>query len=408
MQSAPRVVTSQRVRAAPLTVIALVLVGVLAAPGAGLASNVLSDAFIDPTDGAFDTSNWLLEKRGFLPVPILVTEPAVGYGGGAALLFFHRTEEDIEAARQRAEEKEAAEQEGADEGAPTEVLTHPPSISFAAGLGTESKSWLAGGGHYGIWLGDRVRTLTMGGYSSLNVDYYVGDTSFPYNIEGFLVSQEVLLRIRSTDFFLGGAYGFQLLDPTFGATSPSGEGFDLDADKNAGFAFIGAFDNRDNIFTPNRGQYVRVDGTLFRDNLGGDHDWELLETSVITYHPLFDEKLVVGLRAGADFAFNDSVFYMEPYVDLRGVAALRYQDVRAGEGELELRWRVWRRFSLIGFAGVGWVDGEKSDAEDIGPIPAGGFGFRYLMARRMGMHTGVDFAWSEDTFAFYIQVGSAW
>ena len=47
------------------------------------------DQFIDPTDGKFDTSNWLLNKKGFLPVPIIVTEPAVGYGGGAALLFFH-------------------------------------------------------------------------------------------------------------------------------------------------------------------------------------------------------------------------------------------------------------------------------------------------------------------------------
>lgn len=49
------------------------------------------DKFIDPKDGEFDASDWLLHQRGFLPVPIIVTEPAVGYGGGAALLFFHQS-----------------------------------------------------------------------------------------------------------------------------------------------------------------------------------------------------------------------------------------------------------------------------------------------------------------------------
>jgi len=48
-----------------------------------------SDTFIDPVDGQFDTSNWLLNKQGFLPVPIIITEPAIGYGGGVALVYFH-------------------------------------------------------------------------------------------------------------------------------------------------------------------------------------------------------------------------------------------------------------------------------------------------------------------------------
>lgn len=50
------------------------------------------DMFKDPQDGRLDTSRWLLERRGFLPVPIVITEPAVGYGGGVALAFLHHTE----------------------------------------------------------------------------------------------------------------------------------------------------------------------------------------------------------------------------------------------------------------------------------------------------------------------------
>src|SRR5688500_6885904 len=47
--------------------------------------------FTDPEDGAFDASAWLLDKKGFLPVPIIVTEPAIGYGAGAALLWFRES-----------------------------------------------------------------------------------------------------------------------------------------------------------------------------------------------------------------------------------------------------------------------------------------------------------------------------
>ena len=48
-----------------------------------------TDRFIDPEDGMFDTSEWLLTHRGFLPVPIIITEPAVDNGLGIALAFFH-------------------------------------------------------------------------------------------------------------------------------------------------------------------------------------------------------------------------------------------------------------------------------------------------------------------------------
>lgn len=43
--------------------------------------------FRDKQDGALDASEWLVEKKGFLPVPILITEPAVGYGAGLGLMF---------------------------------------------------------------------------------------------------------------------------------------------------------------------------------------------------------------------------------------------------------------------------------------------------------------------------------
>ena len=56
------------------------LTGLLVLSSAPLQASSLFDKFIDPTDGQFDTSGWLIDNKGFLPVPILITEPAVGAG----------------------------------------------------------------------------------------------------------------------------------------------------------------------------------------------------------------------------------------------------------------------------------------------------------------------------------------
>jgi len=66
-------------------------IAVLLAAGAAHAAEEkswFSDRFIDPQDGQFDASNYLLDHKGAFPFPIIITEPAVGYGGGLALMWF--------------------------------------------------------------------------------------------------------------------------------------------------------------------------------------------------------------------------------------------------------------------------------------------------------------------------------
>ena len=59
----------------------------VAAAGAR-AGEGLREIFKDPEDSRLDASQWLVGRRRFLPVPLVITESAVGYGGGLALAFF--------------------------------------------------------------------------------------------------------------------------------------------------------------------------------------------------------------------------------------------------------------------------------------------------------------------------------
>ena len=116
-----------------LLVILLLTVCFIAAPLSQNAhSGSFMDKFIDPKDEKFDASNWLLKHRGFLPVPIIITEPAVGYGAGLNLLFFHQSM-DEKIAQQQIDTGEMVN------GKKKKLL--PPSISGAVGFKTENDTW---------------------------------------------------------------------------------------------------------------------------------------------------------------------------------------------------------------------------------------------------------------------------
>ena len=86
-------------------------------------------------------SQWLLSWRGALPVPLIITEPAVGYGGGLGLIYFHR--------------KDGAGTEPAV--AEPDHAPAPPSVSGVFAAATENGTKIGGAGHLGIWRNDTVR-----------------------------------------------------------------------------------------------------------------------------------------------------------------------------------------------------------------------------------------------------------
>jgi len=76
--------------------------------------------------------------------------------------------------------------------------------------------------------------------------------------------------------------------------------------------------------------------------------------------------------------------------------------------EAELRWQFWKRFSLVGFVGSGAAWNEFDRFESTQTVATGGVGFRYEIARKYGIHMGMDVAFGPDNSAVYVQVGGAW
>jgi hypothetical protein len=165
-------------------------------------------------------------------------------------------------------------------------------------------------------------------------------------------------------------------------------------------------DSRDNIFTPNKGLFFEMEAAFARGSFGSDANYRTVNARAFSWHQAGD--WVLGARGDARTSSGDVPFYAEPYIVLRGVPSVRYQDRTALVGEGEARWNVTPRWALVGFGGVGKAYGRRQPWSESETVAAGGVGFRYLVARKLNLYAGIDVARGPEDSAFYITAGSAW
>ena len=167
------------------------------------------------------------------------------------------------------------------------------------------------------------------------------------------------------------------------------------------------FDSRDNVFTPTRGIYAETSLLASREALGASDDFERFQQLLIGWMPL-PHQVTLGARASYAWSSSGTPFFLRPFVQLRGVPAMRYQGDEVASLEVEARWQFYGRWSIVAFGGgaTARTDGDAFSATR--NVGSGGFGFRYELARKFGLHAGIDFAHSPGTNAVYLQVGNAW
>jgi hypothetical protein len=87
---------------------------------------------------------------------------------------------------------------------------------------------------------------------------------------------------------------------------------------------------------------------------------------------------------------------------------MKYQNNNTIVFETEADYNIGKRWTILGFAGMGNAYASISEFEEGKSVRTIGSGFRYLAMRKLGARMGMDFAASQDDFAFYIVFGTAW
>lgn len=347
--------------------------------------------FVDPEDGQLDLSELLATAHGFLPVPIVVTEPAVGYGFGGAALFLRPRREAGAAGWSR------------------------PDLSAVGALATENGTWAGFAGDSSNWLGDRLRTLVGLFQGDINLDFYRPTLANPgerrpvsYSLDavGGLAEADWRL-VADADWWVGLRYVYADVDASLRREPVVPLPDDAGRVKISAPTLLLTYDARDNLFTPTQGLYASGSLLVSREAYGSSANFERFDQVVMGWTP-FGREVTLGLRGDYGWASDGTPFFLLPYVMLRGVPAMRYAGEDAASVEAELRWRVRDRWSLVAFGGHGWTRTRGDRLEVAQDVASGGAGFRYEIARRFGLHVGLDLARSADTTAFYIVVGNAW
>lgn len=351
-------------------------------------------SFRHPEDSAFDMSSFLLEHQGVMPVFTIITEPAVDYGAGLALLYFHK---------RKAQYK-------------TYV---PPDISGVIGLGTLNGTWGAGAFHMHTFGENRVRTVTAILKPDIHYDYYGNNSTVlsknpvPITLDSWIIYQKAQMRIAETKFYVGASYLYFNADITIDTIPRKTFVNELIKKINVNSVIstitpMVSYDSRNNIFTPTKGVNAEVMLNYSAQWLGSSDDYTTLNANFYTYYPV-STKLFSAYRFEACHLMGDAPFYAYPSVVLRGIPAMRYQSSNTMVAETEWRYNVYKRWSLLAFTGGGKAFESTDTFNDIDWAYTLGTGFRYEIARALGIHMGTDFAWGNaEDFAFYIVFGSSW
>lgn len=365
---------------------------VLVASCIAIPAAVVGVELTDPQDGWLDASEFLDTAYGFIPVIAPITEPAVGYGAVGALVFIDR--------------HPAGEQQ----------QFVRPNITVAGGLATENGTRGAFAGHLGTWQDGRLRTMVALADMDLNLEFFglggqrnPGDVSLGYTVAARGGVAGGSYRVGDSQFWLGLRFIQASTHVTFDASSIGLPGIspeDLDL-RLAALTPSVTLDRRNNFFTPTQGWYVDLSVPIYREAWGSDRDFETATLTAMYYQP-WSESLFFSVRGGARTSSDGTPFYLRPYVWLRGVQALSYQGEQSAEFETELRWQVHSRFSLVGFGGAGIARSELATGEREKSVTAGGGGFRYMIARKYGLHMGIDLAFGPSDPVIYVVFGSAW
>ncbi len=361
--------------------------------GIGAQAQQIKDLFISSTDNAFDVSGFLNTDVGFLPVPIVITDPTLGFGGGMAGVHFHKKKgEDANTENQ-----------------------FPPKLTAVAGAYTSNNTWVTMLAHQGSYLQDRLRYTGALGYLSINLDYYNRDLTgddqgLRFNMKGFLTHHEILFRPKAEmPLFVGLNYSYFNNQVGFktGLDIPGLEKLENETN-HGGMNAVWLWDTRDNTFTPTKGLMNTINLGLASKYLGGDNEYWYFNTRNYAYFPIKNTPLFSSYRLNLESKWGDVPFYELPFINLRGIPMLRYQGNHVAITETEWRYQAFDRWSVIAFAGAGVAMDNYSKFLKTPVRGAGGAGFRYLIAKEYGIHAGLDVAKGPEQWAWYLTIGSNW
>lgn len=330
------------------------------------------------------------DKPSFIPVPIVFYQQETGFAAGAAILPVWRFG--------------------------TDTTVRKSNVRLIAWLSQKKQTTLQLT-HNIFTPGEKFFFSGELSYYDLAFDYFgVGnntDIDYKSEIQYPLVVFDEKALIRTVpNLFLGLRYRFTDL----GTVENRNEGdllgpySFLSSQERSGYTTSGLgpallYDGRDNVLATYRGNFVDAHMLFNGDALGSDYRFTRYQLDARHFNPLFGtNNTILALQFLGQYHSGNVPFrelggmgatlggslYNNAYL-MRGIYEARFRDRQFSTFQAEIRQKLFWRFDIAGFLGVGQVGYKLSDYELDGTKFAGGGGLRFRFNRRDRLNIRLDY-----------------
>jgi hypothetical protein len=233
-----------------------------------------------------------------------------------------------------------------------------------------------------------------------------------FNANNFNIKTQFMRKIFDK-FYMGLIYNFYLVgnvEKEEGGILESEVIIGNDGGKSSGLGLIIQWDTRDFNLNSTRGHFIELATRHFRDYLGSDFTYNIIELEARKFFPLLQGH-VLGLQFRGRFSNREVPFNQLSLLGgdklMRGYYRGRYRDKVLYAAQAEYRWQFYKRFGLAVFGGFGDVSPEFNSFDFSEVKSSYGFGFRYMILPSRKVNLRLDFGFGKQTKGIYINITEA-
>lgn len=174
---------------------------------------------------------------------------------------------------------------------------------------------------------------------------------------------------------------------------------------NYGLGFNLSYDTRDFLTNAYSGLFLSLEQRVYPRFMKNSYRFSSTEFTFNYYHKLWKGAVGAGQLHGM-FTYGNTPWGMLAKLggshSLRGYYEGRYRDKCCADFQIELRQHVWRRSSIVVFAGAGTVFPDFKHFDDSHILPNFGFGYRWEFKKRVNVRLDLGFGKAEKGVVFSV------
>lgn len=171
------------------------------------------------------------------------------------------------------------------------------------------------------------------------------------------------------------------------------------------------YDKREHQMTPYEGYNIAFKNTYYREWMNSTADFQVFDFTYNHFFQIKNERNILATRVKAVIATGDVPFQGQTVVgsgdDLRGYSNGKFRNDELYAIQAEYRWRFYKKFGMVGFAGVASSVKNFDDIFSTEVLPAAGVGIRYMMIAKERINIGIDVAKGKDDWGLTFRIGES-